>query len=262
LTAAATAVINKNGMGRIGEIFKWKNKAGYLDAQTDSKGILISQIAVLTGGFAIPTAKAGGQGRVIRKILILGLGLLLAWGWPVLAAPLPTIFRLAQTETVFYPKDSIRPIAACKVAEVFVDHRRLGFFSFQLCPVLVLQGVDIRLGEAAADNGWMRELGSRLAPGLAGPDVEWREVDLATSRTNSPHLHAKSARLMEAKDPVVCRLENCVIEADGQRWHAARANWQMAGNRHELAWRTDDGQAMRWDLSTGEIFTNNQIGKN
>jgi hypothetical protein len=249
-------------MWRIGETSKWNNKAGDLDAQTDSKGSLASKIAVLTGGFAIPipTAKAGGPGRAIRKIL--GLGLLLASGWPLWAAPLPPNFRLTQTETVFYPKDSIQPIATCKVAAVFVDHRRLGFFSFQLCPVLVLQGVDIRLGEASADNGWMRELSSRLAPGLAGPDVEWREVDLTTSRTNSPHLHAKSARLLEAKDSVACRLENCVIEAEGRQWKAARANWQMAGNRHELAWRTDDGRPMRWDLSTGEIFTNSPIGKN
>ena len=262
MTAAATAVINKNGMGRIGEIFKWKNKAGYLDAQTDSKGILISQIAVLTGGFAIPTAKAGGQ-RVIRKILILGLGLLLAWGWPVLAAPLPTNFRLAQTETVFYPKDSIRPIAACKVAEVFWEPSPAGIF---FVPALPRIGA-ARRGHPAGRGGGGQRLDAGTGfqacarPGRAGRGMA-RSGDLATSRTDSPHLHARSARLMEAKDPVVCRLENCVIEADGQRWHAARANWQMAGNRHELAWRTDDGQAMRWDLSTGEIFTNNQIGKN
>jgi hypothetical protein len=188
----------------------------------------------------------------------LKFSLLLASGWSALAAQLPPDFKLTQIETVFYPKGSVQPIATCKVDAVFVDHRRLGFFQIKLLPILVAQGVSIELGEAYADNEWMRELGSNLSPGLKKQAVEWREVDLTTSRTNSPHLHAKSVRLTDAKGPVICRLENCVIESRGQRWHTASANWQTAGARQQLAWRTDAGVLMHWDLSTDEIADNDK----
>ena len=156
-------------MGRIGEIFKWKNKAGYLDAQTDSKGILISQIAVLTGGFAIPTAKARRAGPGHPQNSNPGTGSAAGLGLAGLGGAVADQLQ-ARADRDGFLSQRFHP-ADCRVqggGGFCGEDRRLGFFSFQLCPVLVLQGVDIRLGEAAADNGWMRELGSRLAPGLAG----------------------------------------------------------------------------------------------
>jgi hypothetical protein len=187
---------------------------------------------------------------------ILQLSLLLASGWWAWAAPLPSDFKVVNAETVFYPEGSVRAIARCKVAAVFVDHRKLGFFQVRLLPILVMQGVSIELGEAYADDAWMQELGANFLPELKTQAVEWREVDLISSRTNSPHLHAQLARLADGKDPVICRLENCSIEWRGQRWHTARATWQTAAARPQLVWRTDAGIFMHWDLSTGEIATN------
>ena len=193
--------------------------------------------------------------RTVKRVL--HLSLLLASGWWAWGAPLPANFKLVDAKMVFYPEGSAQAIARCKVASVFVDHRKLGFFQVKLLPVLVLQGVSIELGEAYADDGWMQEWDSSYLPDMKTQAVEWREVDLTSSRTNSPHLHAKLARLTGGKDPVICRLENCSIEWSGQHWHTAKAIWQTVATRPQVVWRTDAGISMLWDLSTGAIATNN-----
>jgi hypothetical protein len=196
--------------------------------------------------------------QTIKRVL--KFSLLLASGWSALAAQLSPDFKLKQTEVDFYPKDSAQIIAICKVEAVFIDHRKFGFFQVKLLPILVVQGVSIELGEAYADNecAWIRELDSNLLLSeLKKQAVEWHEVDLTSSGTNSPHLHAQSVRLTDGKGPVICWLENCVIESRGERWHTAKATWQMTGSRQQLIWRTDAGISMHWDLSTGEIAANN-----
>lgn len=192
--------------------------------------------------------------RTIQSIV--QLSLLLVTGWPALAAQLPAEFKLVNAETVFYPEGSIQPIARCKVEAVFKDHSKFGFFQVKLFPILVMQGVRIELGEGFADDEWMHELGANFSLGSKTQAVEWREVDLTSSRTNSPHLHAQSARLRRGKEAVFCHLENCSIEWRGQHWQAGRVNWQTAHARQQLTWRTDAGVLMHWDLSTGEIATN------
>jgi len=194
----------------------------------------------------------------MKIILSFSVLLALAFSHGVVAGNLPADFRLTQTEMVFYPKGSIQPMATCKVDGVFLDHRRLGFFHVRLLPILVVQGVHIELGDAGADDDWMSELGENLAVGMKLSAVEWRELDLTTSRTNSPHLYARTVRLMDGKGSVRCHLENCVIETCGQQWHCASADWQTINNHQQLAWRAEDGAPMHWDFSTGEISGNNR----
>ena len=120
-----------------------------------------------------------------------------------LAAELPQDFHLQGVELSLYARGAGQPTANCRVAAVFVDHRKFGFFHFRLLPVLVAQGVQIELVQAPGDRGWLANLESNLAPQVNRQAVEWRDVDLTWQRTNAPHLRAKVVRLAEANSPAI-----------------------------------------------------------
>ena len=171
-----------------------------------------------------------------------------------MAAELPQRIDVAGTTCSLYAQDFTHVIAKCSVDRIFIDHRKVGFFQIRLLPVLVAQGVRLELHQTLESIDALRKVQSNLTPQMTRHSLEWRDVEINFPGTNGPHIHAQSARMVQASGPVVCQLERVTIEGKGANWQLAKADLLTEPESRKLMGRTAEGFLFQLNLLTGEII--------
>lgn len=162
-----------------------------------------------------------------------------------------------NVEFTTYARGTGREIATCKVEKVFTDHRKLGFFRVRLLPVLVIQGVRLKL--AAPDTGadWTHGFQPDWLPGVNSDAVEWRDVSVVFEATNAPVLRAERAFPSPGVGATVCKFKNVTVQVRGQTWHVPEADLRNENGQPCAIW-SDGGGERRLDLLNGEISETHQ----
>jgi hypothetical protein len=185
----------------------------------------------------------------------LSFAVLLALAAPALGGDFPPGFNPENFEIRTYAPNSTREIADCKVAKIFLDHRKLGFFKVKLLPLLVVQGVRVEFGDANSTNEWMGTFQSGWLPKVDRRGVEWRDVGVSSQKPGAPSLHADLALPSSSETPIVCVFKDVTLEANGSKWRVSQAELRNEDGRPRLVWK-DGGVERRMDLFSGEIYGN------
>lgn len=185
-----------------------------------------------------------------------GLALATVWlgvmAMETMAGALPSQLNLSGVRLAVCARGSSQVVATGKIDRVYLNHRKVGFFSFRLLPILVVQGPRIELIDAkSAGDWWMDAMQSQLTQRQGRIPVEWRDVELRFQPTNSLCICAAAAQLTSGGGPVLCRFDNVTIQADGEKWAIQKAELRTEqGGR--LVGKRPNGPDFVWDIVSGK----------
>jgi hypothetical protein len=149
-----------------------------------------------------------------------------------------------------YADDSLAKVAVLKVARVFSENRRLGFYRIKLLPLLVAQGVRLEFAESTPNTNWVTAFLANCAP-LARPGScpEWRDVSVRFPQDAHPRLEASRLRPPTGAGEESCLLENVTIQTAAGALSVPRARLLFRGQVGRVVWESQ-GAVQQWDLFT------------
>jgi hypothetical protein len=154
-----------------------------------------------------------------------------------------------------YSDDSSALVATLKVARVFNENRRLGFFRVKLLPVLVVQGVRLEFTESTPNTNWPAGFRANPAPlARPGTSLEWRDVSVRFPQDTHPRLQAGQLHPPTGTDAESCLLEHVTLQTDAGALNVARARLLLKGLAGRLVWESQ-GVIQQWDLFTRSLIS-------
>jgi hypothetical protein len=147
-----------------------------------------------------------------------------------------------------YSDDSSTLVAVLKVARVFNENRRLGFFRVKLLPVLVAQGVRLEFTQSMPNTNWPAGFCANPAPlAQRGTSLEWRDVTVRFPQDVGPRLQAGRLHPPTRTRTESCLLENVTLQTDSGVLNVPQARLLLKGLAGRVVWESQ-GAVQQWDL--------------
>jgi hypothetical protein len=171
------------------------------------------------------------------------------------AADFSSSFSSSNMEISVYSQDSLAPDAVWKINSVSPEHRRMGFFSVKLLPVLVAEGIRLEFTKTGPQTNWLEGFRCEWAPAANRGLMEWRDFSIFFPQETVPRLHAKRVHPAANAGSLICRLEGVTLQIGARPIHLSRAEVRAEGQSAAIVWR-DSAATFRWDLFSGQFITN------
>jgi hypothetical protein len=175
-----------------------------------------------------------------------------AGGW---AADFPGSFATSNMEISVYSQNSLSPEAIWKINLVSPRHRRLGFFSVKLLPVMVVEGIQLEFTSANPQTNWLEGFRCEWAPAANRGLIEWRNFSIIFPQEKEPRLQAKRAHPAANAGSLICQLEGVTLQTGSRPIHLSRAEVRAEGQAGAIVWQ-DSAATIRWNLFSGQFTTN------
>lgn len=172
-----------------------------------------------------------------------------------LAADLSGFFTASNLEISVYSEHSLEPAAIWKIDRISPEHRRIGFFSVKLLPVVVVDRVQLEFTKPNPQTNWLEGFRCEWAPAANRELIEWRDFSIYFPKEKMPRLQAKRAHPAADAGALICRLEGVTLQTGSQPIHLSRAEVRAEGQAGEIVWR-DAAATIQWDLFSGQFTTN------
>ena len=154
-----------------------------------------------------------------------------------------------------YSENSLVPEAVWTINKVSLEHRRLGFFSVQLLPIVLVDGIRLDMANAVPQTNWLDGFRCEWAPAANHGVFEWRDFSIFFPAEKVPRLYARNVHPVTDGGRLICRLEGVTLQTGSQPIHLARAEVCAQGTAAEVVWR-NSAAVMQWDLFSGQFTTN------
>jgi hypothetical protein len=154
-----------------------------------------------------------------------------------------------------YSENSQEPEAVWTIHKVSLEHRRLGFFSVKLLPVVMVDGIQLQMTKAAPQTNWLEGFRCEWLPATSRSIFEWRDFSIFFPSETEPRLHARYAHPVANAGSLICRIEDVRLQTGAQPLHLPRAEVRTDGIAGEIVWQ-DAAATIRWDLFSGQFTTN------
>jgi hypothetical protein len=179
-------------------------------------------------------------------------GICPANGW---AADFSGSFSSSNMEISVYSKNSLEPDAVWRINRVSPQHRRMGFFSVKLLPVLVVEGIRLDFAKSGPQTNWLEGFRCEWAPAANQELIEWRDFSIFFPQETVPRLHAKRVHPEANAGSLICRLEGVTLQTGARPIQLSRAEVRAEGRSAAVVWR-DAAATVQWDLFSGQFTTN------
>jgi hypothetical protein len=154
-----------------------------------------------------------------------------------------------------YSDDGSAMVALLKVARVFNENRRLGFFRVKLLPMVIAQGVRLEFAQPEPGTNWLAGFCANPAPmAKPGTRLEWREVSVRFPQDDRPRLQAAQLHPPAGTNAESCLLENITLQTDAGALTVPRARLMLKGLAGRVVWESQ-GVTQQWDLRTRNLIS-------
>jgi hypothetical protein len=191
-------------------------------------------------------------GHLKSLLCVLIAGFSAAGGW---AADVSSAFSTSNMEISVYSQNSLAPDAVWKINSISSEHRRMGFFSVKLLPVVVVEGVRLEFAKTNPQTNWLEGFRCEWAPAANQSTFEWRDFSISFPQEKVPRLQAKRVHPVANAGSLICRLEGVTLQTGSQLIHLSRAEVRVSGQTAVIVWR-DAAATIQWDLFSGQFTTN------
>jgi hypothetical protein len=164
-------------------------------------------------------------------------------------------FAATDLEIADYAENSLEPEAVWKIKSVSPEHRRLGFFSVKLLPIMVVRDVQLDFISPNPQTNWLDAFRCEWVPVAKRSAFEWRDFQVFFPQEKTPRLQAKRVYPVARAGALIARLEDLTLQAGSRPLHLSRAEVRAEGRAGVLAW-TENSATIRWDLFSGQLTTN------
>lgn len=172
-----------------------------------------------------------------------------------LAADASGFFTVSNMEINVYPKNSLEPEAVWKINTVSPEHKRIGFFSIKLLPVMVAAGIQLEFTKTNPQTDWLEGFHGEWMPTASQSIFEWRDFSIFFPQEKLPRLHAKYVHPVTNAGSLVCRLDGVTLQSGSGPVHLSSAEVRADGQGGKIVWR-DSASTIQWDLFSGQFETN------
>jgi hypothetical protein len=193
--------------------------------------------------------------RLPSLFCILMAGFSRTSGW---AADFSGSFATSNMEISVYSQNSLAPDAVWKINSVSPEHRRLGFFSVKLLPVMIVEGIQLEFTKTNPQTNWLEGFRCEWAPAASRGLIEWRNFSISFPQEKTPRLQAKRVHPAANAGSLICRLEGVTLQTGPQPIHLSHAEVRVEGQAGVVAWR-DSAATIQWDLFSGQFTTNTTV---
>jgi len=198
-----------------------------------------------------------------NKLHCLCFGLAMLVGIPMASARDLTLgysgaFATSNLEIRIYPENSLEPDAIWKIDRILTEHKRIGFFSVQLLPHLVVQGIQLEFTRTNPPANWLDSFRCEWVPAENRSALEWRDFSISFPQETIPRLHAGRAHPVAHAGSLICRLEGVTLQTGSRPVYLPRAEVRMEGQTGRIVWQ-DSGHTIQWDLFSGQFVTSSII---
>jgi hypothetical protein len=164
----------------------------------------------------------------------------------------------SNLEIRIYPERSLEPDAIWKIDRIVLEHKRIGFFSVQLMPHLVVEGIQLEFTRTNPPANWLDGFRCEWVPAENRSALEWRNFNISFPQETIPRLHAGRAHPVAHAGSLICRLEDVTLQGGSGPVHLPRAEVRMEGQAGRIAWQ-DSGRTIQWDLFSSQFITSSII---
>jgi hypothetical protein len=172
-----------------------------------------------------------------------------------MASGLSGSITTSNLEIRIYPKNSLEPDAIWRIDRIVTEHKRIGFFSVQLMPMLVVQGIQLEFTQTNPPADWPEGFRCDWMPTHNRSVLEWRDFNISFPNEIIPRLHADRAHPVANAGSLVCRLDGVTLQASSGLIHLPHAAVRMEGQAGKIVWQ-DSGATIQWDLFSRQYTTN------
>ena len=170
----------------------------------------------------------------------------------VTAAGVVGSFKARDIEIPVFLENSMALVATWRIASVYTDHRRIGFFRVKLLPELVAEGVRLEFDESNTRTNCLADFRFDLAPVPGRSVVELRDFSVSFGKESVPRLRASRCRVNATPSRTGYRLEGVALRAGSQSLRLPHAELRVEGRSVQVLWQ-NSGKTLRWDLFTAEL---------
>jgi hypothetical protein len=170
-------------------------------------------------------------------------------------------FAATDMEVTDYADNSLEPDAVWKIKSVSPEHRRMGFFSVKLLPVMVVRDIQLNFTSPRPQTNWLDDLHCEWVPVAKRAAFEGREFSVCFPGENTPRLQAQRVYPVTRAGPLVCRLEGVTLQTASQPVHLARAEVRAEVRAGAIVWHVPEA-TIQWDLFSGQFTTNSILLSN
>ena len=185
---------------------------------------------------------------------------LMAGCWPTggWAADLSGSFATSNMEISVYSQNSLAPEAVWKINRISSEHRRMGFFSVKLLPVMVVEGIQLEFTNTNPQTNWLEGFRCEWAPAASRDIFEWRNFSILFPQEKAPRVQARRVHPAPNAGSLICQLEGVTLQTVYQPVHLSRAEVRAEGQSAAIVWR-DSAATIQWDLFSGQFTTNTTV---
>jgi len=178
-----------------------------------------------------------------------------AGGW---AADFSGSFATSNMVISVYSQNSLQPEAVWKINRISSEHRRMGFFSVKLLPVMVVEGIQLEFTNPNPQTNWLEGFRCEWAPAASRDIFEWRNFSILFPQEKVPRVQARRVHPAANAGSLICQLEGVTLQTGSQPVHLSRAEVRVEGQSAAIVWR-DSAATIRWDLFSGQFTTNTTV---